>query len=55
MNKIKPTEENLTEEYITEYADLVNWYHISEKIHIPNFSDEFFLKFKYDIAKFHTK
>ena len=45
----KLTKKQLTEEYITEYADLVDWEYVSMNIHIPNFSDEFFVKFKYDI------
>jgi len=49
MNKITPTKEQLTEEYITEYADLIDWGYVSRKINITDFSEEFFMKFKHEI------
>jgi len=52
MNKIKPTKEQLNEEYITANADIVDWGYVSRYIHIPHFSDEFFIKFKHDIKWF---
>jgi len=49
MHKTKPIKEQLNEEYITANADIVEWEYVSEDINIPDFSEEFFHKFKHDI------
>ena len=39
----------MTEQYIIEYADQLNWNEVSRTIDIPNMSDEFFLRFHREI------
>ena len=49
MQLIKPLPYKLTEEYITEYADVVDWSYVSILINLPLFSDEFFHRFHQEI------
>ena len=49
MIKVCLTRGQLTEEIVTEYADIVDWWYLSKEINIPDFSDKFFIKFKNEI------
>ena len=46
---IRPELEKVTEEFVTEYAELVDWKFVSKEINIKETSIEFFERFKDNI------